>query len=166
MVICYLNLTNWNRIELKSSHSQPVGYTHVLSTKAHHYCGLWHWNLPFLQILTDGHNYTSPLFSSVYSFEVCVTPAAHLIFTVSSEQEYEAITSNLSPSSPLLTFSTHIHHLLSYFIPPFSSHSICHCSCWLRLDTYFIWSFIGPATLIIMVSVTPFSHTHTHPSAH
>lgn len=24
--------------------------------------------------------------------------------------------------------------------------------CWLRLDTYFIWSFIGPATLIIMVS--------------
>lgn len=23
--------------------------------------------------------------------------------------------------------------------------------CWLRLDTYFIWSFIGPATLIIMV---------------
>lgn len=27
--------------------------------------------------------------------------------------------------------------------------------CWLRLDTYFIWSFIGPATLIIMVSTTP-----------
>uniref|UniRef100_A0A3Q3GYJ6 Adhesion G protein-coupled receptor L3-like n=1 Tax=Labrus bergylta TaxID=56723 RepID=A0A3Q3GYJ6_9LABR len=24
--------------------------------------------------------------------------------------------------------------------------------CWLRLDTYFIWSFIGPATLIIMVN--------------
>lgn len=29
------------------------------------------------------------------------------------------------------------------------------CSCWLRLDTNFIWSFIGPATLIIMVSATP-----------
>lgn len=26
--------------------------------------------------------------------------------------------------------------------------------CWLRLDTYFIWSFIGPATLIIMVRYT------------
>ncbi|XP_042716296.1 adhesion G protein-coupled receptor L3 isoform X2 [Malaclemys terrapin pileata] len=25
--------------------------------------------------------------------------------------------------------------------------------CWLRLDTYFIWSFIGPATLIIMLNV-------------
>ncbi|GCB79883.1 hypothetical protein scyTo_0016057, partial [Scyliorhinus torazame] len=26
-------------------------------------------------------------------------------------------------------------------------------ACWLRLDTYFIWSFIGPATLIIMLNV-------------
>ncbi|TRY85190.1 hypothetical protein DNTS_030946, partial [Danionella cerebrum] len=25
--------------------------------------------------------------------------------------------------------------------------------CWLRLDTYFIWSFIGPATFIIMIKV-------------
>lgn len=37
-----------------------------------------------------------------------------------------------------------------FLIPVLSPHS-----CWLRLDTYFIWSFIGPATLIIMVSTTP-----------
>uniref|UniRef100_A0A3P8V3Y9 Adhesion G protein-coupled receptor L3 n=1 Tax=Cynoglossus semilaevis TaxID=244447 RepID=A0A3P8V3Y9_CYNSE len=30
--------------------------------------------------------------------------------------------------------------------------------CWLRLDTYFIWSFIGPATLIIMLNVIFLEH--------
>lgn len=39
-------------------------------------------------------------------------------------------------------------------------------SCWLRLDTYFIWSFIGPATLIIMVSTPPPPLINpTHPAA-
>lgn len=33
--------------------------------------------------------------------------------------------------------------------------------CWLRLDTYFIWSFIGPATLIIMVRYA-YMHARTH----
>uniref|UniRef100_A0A673IKU4 Adhesion G protein-coupled receptor L3 n=1 Tax=Sinocyclocheilus rhinocerous TaxID=307959 RepID=A0A673IKU4_9TELE len=31
--------------------------------------------------------------------------------------------------------------------------------CWLRLDTYFIWSFIGPATLIIMVTSSDLKHS-------
>uniref|UniRef100_A0A7N8Y745 Adhesion G protein-coupled receptor L3-like n=1 Tax=Mastacembelus armatus TaxID=205130 RepID=A0A7N8Y745_9TELE len=31
--------------------------------------------------------------------------------------------------------------------------------CWLRLDTYFIWSFIGPATLIIMLNVIFLEHS-------
>lgn len=46
-------------------------------------------------------------------------------------------------------------HVSSQLIPPSLSPSLpspsLPCSCWLRLDTNFIWSFIGPATLIIMV---------------
>lgn len=39
-----------------------------------------------------------------------------------------------------------------YLCPPHLSLFYLSVSrCWLRLDTYFIWSFIGPATLIIMV---------------
>ena len=29
------------------------------------------------------------------------------------------------------------------------------CSCWLRVDNYFIWSFIGPVSFVIVVSGTP-----------
>lgn len=39
--------------------------------------------------------------------------------------------------------------------------SLCLSRCWLRLDTYFIWSFIGPATLIIMVRYT-YMKAHSH----
>lgn len=28
-------------------------------------------------------------------------------------------------------------------------------SCWLRVDNYFIWSFIGPVSFVIVVSGTP-----------
>ncbi|XP_059395494.1 adhesion G protein-coupled receptor L3-like isoform X4 [Carassius carassius] len=53
-------------------------------------------------------------------------------------------------------------YLAGYGIPALIvavSASVDYCSygtdrvCWLRLDTYFIWSFIGPATLIIMLNV-------------
>ncbi|CDQ74878.1 unnamed protein product [Oncorhynchus mykiss] len=45
--------------------------------------------------------------------------------------------------------------LSSLFARPFSLSSVSFLPsrCWLRLDTYFIWSFIGPATLIIMLNV-------------
>ncbi|KAG9346902.1 hypothetical protein JZ751_005829, partial [Albula glossodonta] len=39
-------------------------------------------------------------------------------------------------------------YLVGYGIP-----ALIVAVCWLRLDTYFIWSFIGPATLIIMLNV-------------
>lgn len=29
------------------------------------------------------------------------------------------------------------------------------CRCWLRVDNYFIWSFIGPVSFIIMVLFSP-----------
>uniref|UniRef100_A0A673AK05 Adhesion G protein-coupled receptor L3.1 n=1 Tax=Sphaeramia orbicularis TaxID=375764 RepID=A0A673AK05_9TELE len=70
-----------------------------------------------------------------------------------------------------LSAQDEIHNNWSMFLIPvcLSSHaffffffmSLIHvlslspflCRCWLRLDTYFIWSFIGPATLIIMLNV-------------
>lgn len=32
---------------------------------------------------------------------------------------------------------------------------VCVCRCWLRVDNYFIWSFIGPVSFIIMVLFSP-----------
>lgn len=32
---------------------------------------------------------------------------------------------------------------------------VFHFSCWLRVDNYFIWSFIGPVSFVIVVSGTP-----------
>ncbi len=32
-----------------------------------------------------------------------------------------------------------------------SHFSLDLCSCWLRFDNYFIWTFIGPASLVILV---------------
>lgn len=31
------------------------------------------------------------------------------------------------------------------------SSPLCHSRCWLRVDNYFIWSFIGPVSFVIMV---------------
>lgn len=32
------------------------------------------------------------------------------------------------------------------------------CSCWLRVDNYFIWTFIGPASLVILVRLIKYTH--------
>lgn len=32
---------------------------------------------------------------------------------------------------------------------------VFHFRCWLRVDNYFIWSFIGPVSFVIVVSGTP-----------
>lgn len=78
-----------------------------------------------------------------------VTPASHLMYILWAEVWSHNLQSFSLPTP-------HIHCPLLYFLSSFLiSLYLFRCSCWLRLDTYFIWSFIGPATLIIMVSVTP-----------
>lgn len=75
------------------------------------------------------------------------------------------ILSFLSCSSSLcFSCMMSLSHCLSLLLSSPLSPPLCLSRCWLRLDTYFIWSFIGPATLIIMVRYT-YMHAHTHNTA-
>lgn len=49
----------------------------------------------------------------------------------------------LGPGLGWLAFQASLHSAMFRF------------SCWLRVDNYFIWSFIGPVSFVIVVSGTP-----------
>lgn len=133
MVICYLNPANWNRIDPKSSLCQPWGtfftalatsypcfvFHFVLYTCFDHerrsVLLSFHWKPLFLQILTDGHNSSSPLRRSMFWSACSSVSHQPLTWCISSEQ---AITSNLSlflsPPPPHILRSYSPSSLASY----------------------------------------------------
>uniref|UniRef100_A0A8C2CJ49 Adhesion G protein-coupled receptor L3.1 n=1 Tax=Cyprinus carpio TaxID=7962 RepID=A0A8C2CJ49_CYPCA len=147
--------------------SEPVVFTvkHVKQSEENFNpnCSFWsyskrtmtgHWSTQDCRLLGTNRTHTSCSCTHLTSFAVLT---AHMEVKVCHKLSLSVLIASMKALMKMCVDKAFLDLFSSnFFLVGDQFHlKICVflCRCWLRLDTYFIWSFIGPATLIIMLNV-------------